>query len=83
MNEIENQEIPPGLAPRVVVSIIVSFGVLIFAIIYVAFFAISFSLFQKIAVIVVALLATTAILGAMWASWGIKFGKECKEKYRE
>jgi len=53
---------------------------LIFAIIYVAFFAISFSLFQKIAVIVVAILVAAAILGAMWASWGISSGKEWKEK---
>jgi len=83
MNEIETKEIPPGLAPRVVVSILVFFGLLIFAIIYVAFFASTFSLFQKIAVIVVAVLVATAILGAMWASWGIKYGKECKEKFRE
>lgn len=80
MNENENQETPPGLAIRVAVSIIVFFGLLIFAIIYVAFFASSFSLFQQIAIILVALLAATAILGAMWASWGIKFGKGWKEK---
>jgi len=83
MNENENQEFPPGLAPRVAVSIIVLFGLLIFAIIYVAFYAISFSLFQKIAVIMVAILVAIGILGAMWASWGIKYGKECKEKFRE
>lgn len=81
--ENENKEIPPGLGPRVVVSIIVFFGLLIFAIIYVAFYAASFSLFQKIAVIVVAILVATAILGAMWASWGIKYGKECQEKFRD
>jgi hypothetical protein len=63
------------LAPRVVVSIILFFGLLIFAIIYVAFFAISYSLFQKIAVILVAILVATAILGAMWASWGINLMK--------
>lgn len=80
MNHNENEETPPGLAPRVVVSIIVFFGLLIFSIIYVAFFAISFSLFQKIAVILVAILVATAILGAMWASWGINLGKEWKEK---
>ncbi len=80
MNQIESQETPPGLAPRVVVSIIVFFGLLIFAIIYVAFFASTFSLFQKIAVILVAILVATAILGAMWASWGIKYGKEWKGK---
>ncbi len=74
MNQEETQETPPGLAPRVAVSIIVFFGLLIFAIIYVAFFAASYSTFQKIAVIVVAILVATAILGAMWASWGIKYG---------
>lgn len=72
MNQDENRDIPPGLGIRVVLSIIIFFGLPIFAIIFVAFYAISFSLFQKIAVIIVAILATIAILGAMWASWGIK-----------
>jgi len=80
MNQNENQDMPPGLGSRVVISIIVLFGLMIFAIIYVAFFAISFSLFQKIAVILVAILVATGILGAMWASWGIKYGKEWSEK---
>ncbi len=80
MNQNENQETPPGLAPRVAVSIIVFFGLLIFAIIYVAFFASSFSLFQKIAVILVAILVAIAILGATWSSWGIKYGRGWKDK---
>jgi hypothetical protein len=80
MNQNENQETPPGLAPRVIVSIIVLFGFIIFSIIYVAFFAASYSLFQKIAVILVAVLVATAILGVMWASWGIKYGKEWEKK---
>lgn len=83
MNQNEGQEAPPGLAPRVAVSVIVFFGGLIFAIIYVAFFASSFSLFQKIAVILVTLLVVITILGVMWASWGIKFGREWKEECRE
>jgi membrane protein YdbS with pleckstrin-like domain len=66
-----NQETPPGLALRVVVSIIIFFGLLIFAIIYVAFFASSFSLFQQVAIILVALLVATAILGVIWTIWGI------------
>ncbi len=81
MNQNEKQEAPPGLALRVAVSIVVLFGGLITAIIYVAFFASSFSLFQKIAVIVVVILAMTAILGLMWSSWGIRQGM--KEKCRE
>jgi hypothetical protein len=80
MNENDDLEIPSGLTSRVVVSIIVFFGLLIFAIIYVAFFASSFNLFQQIAVILIALLVAIAILGAMWTSWGIKYGKEWKEK---
>ena len=71
MNQEENQKMPPGLAPRVAVSIVVFFGLLIFSILYVAFFASSYSTFQKIAVIFVAFLVAIAILGAMWASWGI------------
>ena len=71
---------PPGIATRVIVSIIVLFGFLIFSIMYVAFFAASYSLFQKVAVVLVAILAATAILGAMWVSWGIKYGEEWKEK---
>ncbi len=51
MNQEENKETPPGLAPRVAVSIIVFFGLLIFAIIYVVFFASSFSFFQQIVII--------------------------------
>ena len=80
MNQEENQETPHGLAPRVAVSIIVFFGLLIFSIVYVAFFAASYSLFQKIAVILIAILVAIAILGATWASWGIKYGREWKEK---
>ncbi len=75
-----SKEIPYGLAPRVVVSIIVFFGLLIFGIIYAAFYASSFSTFQKIAVIAVAILAAIAILGATWASWGIKYGRGWEEK---
>ena len=77
---MNQKETPPGLSLRIVVSIILFFGSLIFAIIYVAFFAISYSLFQKIAVVLVAILVAIAILGAMWASWGIKYAEECKEK---
>ena len=71
-----NEEAPSGLALRVVVSIIVFFGLLIFSIIYVAFFASSINLFQQIAVILVAILVASAILGVMWTVWGINLGKK-------
>ncbi|HSD57253.1 MAG TPA: hypothetical protein VLB04_03645 [Methanotrichaceae archaeon] len=78
MNQNESQETPPGLALRVAVSIVVLFGGLIAAIIFVAFFAPSFSTFQKIAVILVVILAMIAILGSMWTSWGMKQGMKRK-----
>lgn len=82
MDQIENKETPPGMASRVAVSIIIFFGLLIFSIIYVAFFASTFSFFQKISVIIVAMLVSIAVLGAMWSSWAIKYGeyggKRCK-----
>ncbi|MCZ7400452.1 MAG: hypothetical protein O8C62_12415 [Candidatus Methanoperedens sp.] len=81
MNQNESRETPPGLALRVALSIVVLFGGLIFAIIYVAFFTASLSTFQKIAVILVVILAMIAILSLMWASWGLKHGM--KEKCRE
>ena len=80
MNQYENEEAPPGLALRVAVSIIVFFGLLIFSIIYAAFYSMSFSLFQKIAVIVVAILVAIAILGVVWSSWGINSGKKWNGK---
>ncbi len=85
MSQNESQEVPPGLAPRVAVSIVVLFGGLIFAIIYVAFFAASFSLFQKIAVVLIVLLVMVAVLGLMWASWGIKqdMERKCRESARQ
>ncbi len=76
INPNENQEAPPGLASRVAASIIVFFGLMIFAIIYAAFFASSFDLFQRIAIIIIAILVAIAILGAMWASWGINYGRK-------
>jgi hypothetical protein len=74
MDQDESCETPPGLALRVVVSILIFFGGLIISIIYVAFFAPSFSTFQKIAVILVVILAIIAIMGAMWTSWGMRYG---------
>jgi protein-S-isoprenylcysteine O-methyltransferase Ste14 len=72
MDQNESCEAQQGIASRVAISILVLFGGLIVAIIYVAFFAPSFTTFQSIAVIVVVLLAIVAILGMMWATLGHK-----------
>ena len=68
-------EMPPGLASRVAVSIAVFFGWLVFLVIWLIFYAGSYSVMENIGIVVVAFLVGVAVLAMMWASWGIKFGK--------
>lgn len=75
MSEKEERWMPSGLGPRVVVSIIVFFGWLVFTILHLAFWASSFTVYQNIAIVLAALLIGIAILGSVWASWGMKFMK--------
>ncbi len=73
----------PGFRWRVALSIIVGVGWLIFLILWLAFFAGDFSVYQNIAVFLVSILAVGGILGPAWAHWGMKFGwkyEECKKK---
>ena len=78
-----DEKIPAGLGLRVAISIIVVFGWLIYAIIHVVFFWENFSTSQNLALIIIAFLAGVAILGAMWASWGINISKQFSEKVIE
>jgi RsiW-degrading membrane proteinase PrsW (M82 family) len=75
-----NEKVPAGLGLRVATSIIVVFGWLIYAIVHVVFFWENFSTTQNLALIIIAFLIGVAILGAMWASWGIKISKQFSEK---
>ncbi len=61
-----------GMGWRVGVSIVTFFGAMIALIVWLFFYAGSFSVYQNIAVIVIVLLAFIAVMGATWASWGIK-----------
>ena len=64
----------PGLAWRVSLSIIIGVGWLVFLILWLAFYAPAFTLYQNLAIILVSILIVGAILGAAWASWGIQYG---------
>jgi RsiW-degrading membrane proteinase PrsW (M82 family) len=77
MNE---KKVPAGLGLRVAVSIIVVFGWLIYAIVHVVFFWENFSITQNLALIIIAFLLGVAILGAIWASWGINIGRRFSEQ---
>ena len=61
-----------GMGWRVDVSIVTFFGAMIASILWLFFYAGTFSIYQNIAVIVVIILAFSAIMGATWASWGMR-----------
>ncbi len=70
----------PGFAWRVSLSILSVFGLVIFFILWLFFFANSFSAYQNIAVVLAAVLVFIAIMGASWASWGMKYGRKYSKK---
>lgn len=76
MTEKEKKIVPPGLGSRVAASIIVVFAWLIYAIVHVVFLWEYFSTVQNIALLIISFLLGVAILGVMWASWGIKISRE-------
>lgn len=61
-----------GMGWRVGVSIVTFFGSMIAVILWLFFYATSFSVYQNIALVVVILLGFIAVMGATWASWGMK-----------
>jgi len=61
-----------GMGWRVTVSVIATFGFLIAAVVWVFFYAGSLSAYQNIAVLAVAVFAFIGLMGATWASWGMR-----------
>lgn len=77
-----SEKMPPGLAPRVAVSAVVFFGWLIFLVLFLAFCAGSFTIFQNLAIILVSILVGIAILAPMWITWGMKYGKQMEKEWK-
>lgn len=63
-----------GMGWRVSMSIASFFGATIAVILWLFFFAGSFSVYQNIAVVAVVSLVFVAVMGVTWASWGIRRG---------
>ncbi len=63
---------PEGMGWRVGVSIITFFGLIIAVILWLFFFASNYNPYQNIAIIIVIILVFIAVMGATWASWGMK-----------
>ncbi len=70
---------PPGGAARVAVSIVTGVGWLIFLILFLAFYAEGFSIYENLAIVLASILVTGAIRGPMWAYWGMKIGRARKK----
>ncbi len=64
-----------GLRVRIAVSIMTGVGWLSFVLLYAAFWTSGFSLFQSIVIVLVSALIAAGIMGAMWASWGMRFAR--------
>src|SRR2546427_8880622 len=62
-----------GAACAVAASILLGVGWLSFVLLYAAFWSGGYSLFQSIVIVLVSLLVLAGVLGAMWATWGMRF----------
>lgn len=71
---------PEGMGWRVAVTILTFFVSIIGIILWLFFYAGNFSVYQNIAVIVAILIGFVAVMGATWASWGMKQGARWSER---
>ena len=69
----------PGFRWRVVVSSVAALGLVVFLIVWFYGYADSYSIYQNVAVVLVAILVTGGLQGALWAPWGIRHGSKLGE----
>jgi VIT1/CCC1 family predicted Fe2+/Mn2+ transporter len=72
METAANNKIPEGMGGRVAATILTFFGSIIGIILWLFYYAGNFNVYQNIAIVVVILLSFMAVMGATWASWGMK-----------
>lgn len=70
----------PGFAWRLSTTILLGVVWLSFLILWLFFWAGGFDVYQNLAVIFVSIIVVIGLLGAMWASWGIRYAKEYEGK---
>lgn len=63
-----------GMRWRIVLSVLLFFGLIIFVILWLFFFADGFSVYQNLAIVIVAVLAFFGISAAVWASMWMRWG---------
>ena len=72
MERTENNNMPERMGWRVAVTILTLFGSIVGIILWLFFYAGSFNVYQNIAIIVAIIMGFVAVMGAIWASWGLK-----------
>lgn len=70
-----------GFTSRVAVSIVVPFALLIFLIVWFYQYASDFNIYQNLAIFLISILVVGGLMGAVWAPWGMKHGKDFKKDY--
>jgi uncharacterized membrane protein YedE/YeeE len=80
MKTEENNSISTGMGWRISVTILTFFGAVIGIILWLFFYAENFNVYQNIAILVVILIGFVAVMGASWASWGMKQAARRNEK---
>jgi hypothetical protein len=68
-----------GFKWRISISIAVPFCAIIFLIIWFWFYAVPFTVWQNIAVLIVVLLVVGGFLGSIWSRWDTMYGDEIKK----
>jgi len=75
-----SKSIPEGMSWRIGITILTFFGAIIGIILWLFFFAEDFSVYQNIAIVAVILLGFIAVMGATWATWGMRQRASWTEK---
>lgn len=71
MEESKDRE---GMVPAIILTILVLASFLAGSLYYVAFYTEGYSLFQKVAVILIALIVAVAAVSIVWVVWAAKRG---------
>jgi len=74
------EQVAKGMGLRISITIITGIGWLVFLILWLAFYAGNHSGYQNLAIALASILIVGAIIGPVWVTWGMKFGKNFDRK---
>lgn len=75
-------EIPPGLASRLTVTIVVGLCWLAFLVVLLWFYAAELGILKTLAVLILSIIVVCAILVPIWVYWGLKTAHVWERKRR-